>query len=189
MSRAWKITGRVLLAGLALIAGGRAAAQSAAGEDGRAEIEWLQDAESAEEGDLVGYITTRIAVYGVGPDGVALTPERYHGRVLSVAGAVGEIVSPHVFTLHEPGDGPRPSVIIVSRLPLAELAPGQTVRVIGQLRPLVFAELEADFDWFDRSWFGSAGPDLDRHPTLVAASVTDVAVTRELMQEVGLSVH
>jgi hypothetical protein len=172
----WKKSQWAVLAALALLAGGRAIAQ------GEAEIEYLDGLDSAQEGDVVGFITNRIAVYGVPASTVAVAPERFHGKVLSVPGQVGHLLSSHVFTLHEPGEGPRPGVIVIARLSAQAVQPGQAVRVLGQLRPLVFEELESDFDWFDRSWFGSAGPDFQHRPTLVAASVVLLEDEQELLQ-------
>jgi hypothetical protein len=75
-------------------------------------------------------------------------PGDYYGDYVSVRAPVGEIESPHVFTLE--GEGGRPEVLVLNPAPSSssKLPADAQVSIEGVVRPFFMADLERDYDWF-----------------------------------------
>lgn len=80
------------------------------------------------------------------PGEITENPSRYYGQRLAVTGEVEEVVSPNSFTLDEEELFGANDLLVLSETPQAAAEDGETVAVIGVLRPFVVAEIERDFD-------------------------------------------
>jgi hypothetical protein len=100
-------------------------------------------------------------------------PGDYYGDFVSLRAPVGEIESPHVFTLDRGAGQPEVLVLIPAPKAGASLAQKTQVTVKGVVRPFFMSDLERDYDWF------ALDEDLvlkiEDRPVLVAESVRDAA--------------
>jgi hypothetical protein len=119
----------------------------------------------------VEYLTVSIPVATVDVDRIVDAPEAYFGTMVAVEGEVEQKVGPHVYAFDEDGGAPDMLVLV----PQGTAIPADSeVKIVGQLRPLVRAELERDYDWFDARWVREMRLRFDRDaPVLVASAVLD----------------
>jgi len=80
------------------------------------------------------------------PGELTENPSQYYGQRLAVTGEVAEVVSPNSFTLDEDQLFGASDLLVLSEAPQPAAKDGETVAVMGVLRPLVVAEIERDFD-------------------------------------------
>ena len=81
------------------------------------------------------------------PGQVTQRPEQYYGRRVTVTGEVGNIRSPILLTLDEDQLlGGKDLPVLFKAPPKVAVNEGQTVSVIGEVRPFVVAEIERDYD-------------------------------------------
>lgn len=138
------------------------------------------------------------------PGYIADTPGRFFGRSVAIASAeVDAVWTPRVFTLDEDELFAGPDVLVFNPNPVAAVD-GQrleddVVTVFGVVRPLLVAEFETDYEWFDAAEYDAHDlARFERRPVIVASSVTR-ASGQELVQfrpelaldraQSGLSAH
>ncbi len=81
------------------------------------------------------------------PGQVTQRPEQYYGRRVAVTGKVENIRSPILLTLDEDQLlGGKDLPILLKAPPKVAVNQGQTVSIIGEVRPFVVAEIERDYD-------------------------------------------
>ena len=105
---------------------------------------------------------------------IAKRPEAFYGRPVTVVAEVEQVHGPNAFTLDEDDAFAGPDVLVI--MPKAAQRPEEDheVMVHGTVRPLIIAELERDYPWFNPSTYE---PDLiarfKERPVIIADSVRD----------------
>lgn len=79
---------------------------------------------------------------------IAANPAQYYGRAVQVRAEVEDLRGPQLFTLDEDRAFAGPDVLVLAPNRVPQLQTDQDVTVTGQLRPLVRADFERDYDWF-----------------------------------------
>jgi hypothetical protein len=114
------------------------------------------------------YVTVSIPVASLTVDRLSNEPMRYFGDFVALDAEVEE-KAPHVYAIDADGGDPELLVLVPERM--GTLAEGQQVKIVGQIRPLVRAELERDFDWFDAGAMRELVRFDRRQPVLVASAI------------------
>lgn len=84
---------------------------------------------------------------GTGVEDVAEEPNTVVGEQVELMGEVQEIIGPNAFRLEEEGELiDDDSVLVIDVAATEPIAEDQEVRVIGEVRPLVIADLEREYD-------------------------------------------
>ncbi|MBW4563335.1 MAG: hypothetical protein KME32_19740 [Mojavia pulchra JT2-VF2] len=82
------------------------------------------------------------------PGQITQRPEQYYHRQVAVRGKVENIRSPVLLTLDENQlFGGQDLLVLLTAPPKVAINQGQTVSVIGEVRPFVVAEIERDYDF------------------------------------------
>lgn len=81
------------------------------------------------------------------PGEIAEDPTQYYGETLAVTGEIETIYGDNTFTLDEDElFGGEDLLVVVNNPTVAPIQDGETVAVTGELRQLVIADLETDYD-------------------------------------------
>ena len=81
------------------------------------------------------------------PGEIAEDPAQYYGETLAVTGEIENIYSDNTFTLDEDElFGGEDLLVVVNNPTVAAIQDGETVAVTGELRQLIIADLETDYD-------------------------------------------
>jgi hypothetical protein len=130
---------------------------------------------AADAVDAFAIVVRSVPTYEVTPGAIAASPGALYGAMVSVEAEVEDVLSPNAFTLGEDRVGAGPDVVVIAPRALSDVSGGETVRVTGHLRPLVITELDASYEWFDRSLLGGAEKigeiEVSQRPAVVAASI------------------
>lgn len=118
----------------------------------------LEPQVEAEYRDKPALIAQSIAL-APKPGEITQNPSQYYGKPLAVTGEVEEIIGLTAFTLDEEKLLGASDLLVVSAIPKQTFTEGEKVAVTGELRPLVIADIERDYDL---TW------DLDLQKTLEA---------------------
>jgi hypothetical protein len=105
---------------------------------------------------------------------IAMRPKDFYGRPVTVVAEVESVHGPGAFTLDEDAALAGPDVLVIVPKGTQPVEENREVTVHGTVRPLVIAELERDYAWFDPSTYE---PDLlvrfKERPVIIADSVRD----------------
>lgn len=112
---------------------------------------------------------TRVLVASAGD--IADLPGRFYGRSVSVHADVAEVKSQRLFTLDEDKLFAGPDVLVLNPFPAIAPRESDTATVIGIVRPLVVAEFERDYDWFNAADYTIELEQFERRPVVVAHSI------------------
>lgn len=99
----------------------------------------------AEYNDRPAIIAESLAV-APEPGEIAENPAQYYGQILAVTGEVETMYDPGIFTLDEEELFGGEDLLVVAPNPSEMVEDGQTVAVTGELRSLVVADIERDYD-------------------------------------------
>jgi len=105
---------------------------------------------------------------------IAKHPSEFYGRPVTVVAEVEAVHAPNAFTLDEDMALDGPDVLVIVPKAAAPIEENHSVTVHGTVRPLVVAELQRDYAWFNPSAYE---PDLlarfKQRPVIIADSVRD----------------
>ena len=80
---------------------------------------------------------------------IAKRPDAFYGKPVTVTAEVETVHGPNMFTLDEDAALAGPDVLVIMPKSAKPVDEDQDVLVRGTVRPLVVADLERDYDWFD----------------------------------------
>lgn len=107
------------------------------------------------------------------PGQVTKQPNQYYGRTVAVIGEVKNIQSPVLMKLDEDQlIGGKDLLVLFKRPPMTSINKGQTVAVIGKVRPFIVADIERDYqiNW-DLDMKKQLEVEYNNKPVLVADNV------------------
>ncbi|MFP4007426.1 MAG: hypothetical protein ACLFV6_05370 [Spirulinaceae cyanobacterium] len=116
---------------------------------------------------------------GTDVEDVAEDPNTVVGEQVELMGEVEEIIGPNAFRLEEEGELiDDDSVLVIDVAATEPIAEDQEVRVIGEVRPLVIAEVERDYDLtWDADIREQIEAEYEGRPVVIAESTMLVAGT------------
>ena len=124
------------------------------------------------ERDLDKVIMSEQGAVNVGE--IAKRPDAFYGRPVTVVAEVEAVHGPNVFTLDEGTTLAGPDVLVMVPKAARPVEQDRQVTVHGTVRPLVVAEFQRDYAWFNA---GDYEPDLlnqfEQRPVIIADSVRD----------------
>lgn len=81
------------------------------------------------------------------PSQVTARPQNFYGKTVAVVGEVDNLQNPMVFNLQEPTiRGEKTLPVILTKAPKIAVNPGQTVEVIGEVRPFVANQIQQEYN-------------------------------------------
>ncbi|NJL62341.1 MAG: hypothetical protein HC903_11535 [Methylacidiphilales bacterium] len=107
------------------------------------------------------------------PSQIAQSPKPYYGQTVAVTGEVGDITSPTLMTLHQQKlFGDRNLPVLLTSEPKVAINKGQTVVIVGEVRPFIASEIEQQYNL---NWDSDVKREMEakyrNQPILVAETV------------------
>lgn len=104
--------------------------------------------QGAQGAEAAGAVGATLPALQLSAGQIAANPAQYYGRAVQVRAEVEDLRGPQLFTLDEDRAFAGPDVLVLAPNRVPQLQTDQDVTVTGQLRPLVRADFERDYDWF-----------------------------------------
>jgi hypothetical protein len=144
---------------------------------------------------LVSFLTAGVAMAGektnISAGKLAKSPSDYYGKTVTVKAEVEDLLGSNMFTLDEDAILAGPDVLVLVPHGLtSNLSRDQKIIVTGEVRRFVEADLDRDFDFFERGKLVDVKTkvDWDTRPVIVARSIR-TAAGAELMKGGAMTAH